>query len=247
VGEQVAVAEPVEYITMEQAIELENQAECARDLILIRLLRRLGCRISEALGIECDQVDFRNKTITIEHLKTRIKLACPHCGYQLGKGSVFCQKCGAKVEKAVVKEKAHKKLRKIPVDAETLRMLKYYIEKTDGPVMIRGKRMLFGIGRCQAWKLVTYYARKAGLPEIRNAGSGKLYHVSPHKLRDAFAINAIQQNDSGDGVRLLQELMGHAKYDTTMRYRKVKGEEVKDYYGTLFKEDQNKVEEEKGE
>jgi len=38
------------YLTPEEVKELEEAAEYLRDKLLIRLLFRLGCRISEALG-----------------------------------------------------------------------------------------------------------------------------------------------------------------------------------------------------
>ena len=49
--------------------------------------------------------------------------------------------------------------------------------------------------------------------------------ISPHRLRDAFAIHAIKFDDSGDGLGLLQEHLSHQSITTTMRYRKVAGEE----------------------
>ena len=77
-------------------------------------------------------------------------------------------------------------------------------------------------------------AGKARLPRLINPESGKLHNVSPHKLRDAFAVHAVKQNDSGDGIRLLQEHLGHQSITTTMRYRKVSGEEQKEWYQKLW-------------
>jgi integrase/recombinase XerD len=67
-----------------------------------------------------------------------------------------------------------------------------------------------------------------------NPETGCAKGVSPHRLRDAFAVNAVQVDDSGDGLRLLQEHLGHQNITTTMRYRKVSGEEHKEWYGKLF-------------
>ena len=89
---------------MAELEQLENAAEYLRDKLLIRLLARLGCRISEALALEVKDVDFTGGTVTIEHLKSRIKLACPRCGARLGKSHSFCLKCGAKVKEAVAME-----------------------------------------------------------------------------------------------------------------------------------------------
>ena len=45
---------------------------------------------------------------------------------------------------------------------------------------------------------------------------------------------AVQRDDSTDSVRLLQEWLGHANIGTTMRYRKVAGEELKEWYENLW-------------
>ena len=69
-----AYLEPAEVEQMEQA------AEYLRDRLLVRLLFHLGCRISEALAVSVGDIDFNQGTVTIEHLKTRLKLSCPRCG-----------------------------------------------------------------------------------------------------------------------------------------------------------------------
>jgi integrase/recombinase XerD len=69
---------------------------------------------------------------------------------------------------------------------------------------------------------------------IINPETGKLHNVSPHKLRDAFAVHAVKQDDYGDGLRLLQEQLGHVSFNTTAKYRKVAGEELKDWYDKLW-------------
>jgi integrase/recombinase XerD len=72
------------------------------------------------------------------------------------------------------------------------------------------------------------------LPKLINSETGKLHNVGPHKLRDAFAVNAVKRNDSGDGLRMLQEHLGHASFNTTAKYRKVAGEELKSWYEKLW-------------
>ena len=39
---------------------------------------------------------------------------------------------------------------------------------------------------------------------------------------------------SGDGLRLLQEHLGHVSFNTTARYRKVAGKEHKEWYQKLW-------------
>jgi len=221
------------YLEPAEIEKLEEAAEYLRDKLLIRLLFHLGCRISEALGIGVGDIDFKQGLVTIQHLKARISLSCPHCGARLSKSHHFCPGCGLKVEKAVEQEKEHQRLRTLPVDEVTLTMLKEYI-KRDGAVSRNSKKALFDIYRHRAWQIVKDCAQRAGLPRLVNPETGKVHNVSPHKLRDAFAVHAVKQNDSGDGIRLLQEHLGHQSITTTMRYRKVSGEEQKEWYRKLW-------------
>ncbi len=221
------------YLEPEEVEKLEETAEFLRDKLLIRLLWRLGCRVSEVLGITVNNIDFKRGTITIEHLKARIKLLCPNCGAGLGKMHKFCPVCGLKVEKAVAQEKEHHRYRSLPVDKDTLDLLKEYI-KRGGAVSRNGKSIVFDLTRHRAWQIIRDCADKAGLPQLVNVESGKEHGVSPHKLRDAFAVHAVKLDDSGDGLRLLQEHLGHQSIVTTMKYRKVSGEEQKEWYEKLW-------------
>ncbi len=221
------------YLEPLEVEKLEAAALYLRDKLLIRLLFHLGCRISEALSLTIDDVDFDNGTVTIEHLKLRLKITCPQCGARLGKSHLFCPKCGATVKEAVAKEQEHRRVRELPLDSATLEMLRDYIKRR-GPVKRDGEMLLFGIDRHRAWQIVTESARKADLPKLINPETGKEHKVSPHKLRDAFAVNALKINDSGEGQRFLQEQLGHASFNTTAKYRKVAGEELRDWYSKLW-------------
>jgi integrase/recombinase XerD len=221
------------YLEPVEVERLEKAAEYLRDKLLIRLLFHLGCRVSEALGIRVEDIDFKQGTVTIEHLKARIKLLCPECATRLGKMHKFCPVCGIKVDKAVAQEKEHRRYRALPVDKDTLTMLKEYV-KRGGAKAKNGQRFLFILTRHRAWQIIKDCAEKAGLPRLVNVESGKKHNVSPHQLRDAFAVHAVKLNDSGDGLRLLQEHLGHQNITTTMKYRKVSGEEQKEWYEKLW-------------
>jgi len=221
------------YLEPSEIERLEEAAQFLRDKLLIRLLFHLGCRISEALGISVSDIDFNRGTVTIRHLKTRINLNCPNCEVRLSKAHKFCPGCGIEVDKAVINEKEHQRYRVIPVDANTLTILREYVRR-DGPVSRNGRKSLFDISRHRAWQIVKDCAQRAGLPRLINPESGKLHNVSPHKLRDAFAVHAVKLDDSGDGLRMLQEHLGHRSITTTMRYRKVSGEEQREWYEQLW-------------
>jgi len=226
------------YLEPAEMEKLEEATQYLRDRLLIRLLFHLGCRISEALGINMDDIDFSLGTVTIQHLKARVKLVCPQCGARLGKSHSFCPKCGAKVKEVLAKEQEHRRMRTLPLDSDTLEMLGDYI-KRGGPVKQGGKRLLFGINRHRAWQIVKECAERARLPKLVNPETGKLQNVSPHRLRDAFAIHAVKLDDSGDGLRLLQEQLGHVSFNTTAKYRKVAGDELKNWYDKLWSKEVN--------
>lgn len=88
------------YLEPEDVESLQKAATNLRDRLLIRLLFRLGCRVSEALGITVEDIDLATGSVTIQHLKTRLKISCPQCGARLGKSHTYCPKCGAKVYEA---------------------------------------------------------------------------------------------------------------------------------------------------
>jgi len=136
----------------------------------------------------------------------------------------------------VAEEKEHRRQRVLPVDSESLSALKDYIRR-GGPILRDGKRLIFGINRHRAWQIVKECAEKAGLPKLVNPETGRVRNVSPHRLRDAFAVMAVKLNDSGDGLRLLQEHLGHQSFNTTAKYRKVSGKEHQEWYDKLWKED----------
>jgi integrase/recombinase XerD len=221
------------YVEPDEVAMMEKAASNLRDKILIRMLFHLGCRISEALGLTTDDVDFTQGTVSIKHLKTRLRLSCSSCGQRLGRSHTFCPKCGSKVTQAQIKQQEHRRQRVLPIDSDTLKMLKEYIDR-GGPVVKEDKTVIFSINRHRAWQIVRQCAASVGLHDLVNPETGKIHGVSPHKLRDGFSVMAIQHDDSTDGVRMLQEWLGHANIGTTMRYRKVAGQELRDWYEKLW-------------
>ena len=221
------------YLAQEEIKLLEEAATNLRDRLLVRLLFRLGCRISEALALKVEDVDFDQGTVTIQHLKTRVRFSCPHCGARLSRSHTFCPQCGTKVEKIVAKEQEQRRVRTLPIDDDTLDVLQDYI-KRGGPISKKGRLLIFGVNRHRAWQIVSGCADRAGLPGLVNPETGKRHGVSPHRLRDAFAVHAVKLDDSGDGLRLLQQHLGHASFNTTAKYRKISGEEHREWYQKLW-------------
>jgi integrase/recombinase XerD len=215
---------------------MEKAATNLRDRLLIRLLFHLGCRVSEALALAIEDIDFNRGTLIIQHLKASLKLSCARCGQRLGRSHTFCSTCGIKVEKAQAEQQELRRQRVLPVDSDTLDMLREYTRR-GGPVLRDGKKLIFGINRHRGWQIVKGCAERADLPKLINPETGRIHNVSPHKLRDAFAVSAVKMDDSGDGLRLLQQHLGHASFNTTAKYRKVSGEEHKEWYQRLWEKE----------
>ena len=226
------------YLEPEEVVKMEKVTGNLRDKLLIRMLFHLGCRITEALGLTVEDVDFDNGNVTIRHLKARLKLSCTTCGQRLGRSHTFCPGCGSKVERAQAEQQEHHRQRVLPIDSSTIEMLKEYVHR-GGPVLRDGKRLVFGINRHRAWQIVKECAEKAGLPKLVNTETGKVHNISPHRLRDAFAVNAVKLDDSGDGLRLLQEHLGHQSFNTTAKYRKISGKEHRDWYDRMWQKGAN--------
>ncbi|MFX0204136.1 MAG: tyrosine-type recombinase/integrase, partial [Candidatus Hodarchaeota archaeon] len=212
------------YLELEEVELLELAASCLRDKLLIRLLSRLGCRISEALAIRHEDIDFKQKTVTIIHLKRTLKSFCPLCKSPLAKNHRFCPGCASKIGDSIKRLQEKRRIRILPVDEDTIEMLKIYMCKNK-PATINGQAFLFNINRHRAWQIVRNCARRAGIPSLVNPETCRIQGVSPRRLRDAFSVHAMKIDNSGDGLRLLQEHLGHASFDTTAKYRKIAGDE----------------------
>lgn len=224
------------YLEPNEILQLIEAADNLRDRLLVTVLFQLGCRISEALAISVDDIDFGCGTVTIKHLKSRVKLKCQNCHTPLSLTALFCPGCGRKVEDAVKELKEHRKQRILPVSRGLITLLREYVDR-NGPVNRDGKRLLFGVNRHRAWQIIKELGENAGLPRIQNTETGKAHNISPHKLRDAFAVHAIKHGDTGDSLRMLQEHLGHQSFNTTAKYRKVAGEEHRRWYEALWEGD----------
>jgi len=130
-------------------------------------------------------------------------------------------------------------MRTLPLDNDTLTLLRDYIDR-GGPIKKKGRQMIFGINRHRAWQIVNDCADRAGLGDLVNPTTGRKCGISPHRLRDAFAVHAMKHDDSGDGLRMLQEHLGHSSFDTTAKYRKIAGDEHRDWYDKLWEKEDDR-------
>lgn len=221
------------YLEPEDIELIEGAATCLRDRLLVRILFRLGCRVSEALALKVSDIDFERGTVTVLYLKMRIRLLCTGCRAKLGKRHQFCPECGEGVSEAQKRQQEHRRVRVLPVDKHTLEILKDYVGR-DLLTSYSGSTLLFSLNRHRAWQIVRDCAKRAGLTNLVNPETGRARGGSHHRLRDAFSVHAMKLDDSGDALRLLQEHLGHASFNTTAKYRKIAGEEHRKWYERLW-------------
>jgi integrase/recombinase XerD len=222
------------YLDLRDVEKLESCATSLRDRLLVRLLFHLGCRVSEALAMTVKDIDFEQETIKILHLKTRSLSLCPICKARLARKHRFCPECGQSIKEIINRENTRRRQRILPADKKTLFLLKEFINQ-DKNVITEDPQPVFHINRHRAWQIVRDCAIRAGITKLINPETGRLRGVSPHRLRDAFSVHAMKLDDSGEGLRLLQEHLGHASFNTTAKYRKIAGDEHRDWYDRLWR------------
>ena len=222
-------------------LQLQEAMTCQRDYILVRLLRRLGIRITEALELTVDDVKFGQHAVRIEHEKMKSTLFCPLCAQndqkvRLARTALFCPRCGNKITQAMVDARQERRFRMLSLDSETLSLLRKYID--DGNTVERdGKQYLFGIGRQRAWQIISTTARKLGLSDLVNTETGKIHGVSPHKFRHGMATMAAKADNTPKGKRMLQIKLGHKNSSTTDIYFDVTSEEQAEWDKRIWQEE----------
>jgi integrase/recombinase XerD len=173
-----------------------------RDRALLELLYASGLRISEAVGLDRQELSLEEGLVRV-----------------VGKGD--------KERQVPVGEIALDWLKRY-VDQVRPALLDTWIgagphgRRADprtrargGPLFlsVRGERL----DRRRAWEMLKATAAASGL------GAG----VSPHTLRHSFATHLLE---GGADLRVVQELLGHASISTTQLYTHLTGERIKDVY-----------------
>jgi len=199
-----------------------------RDKLIITMLYRTACRVSELVGIRRSGIDLNERLILIRHLKRRVKRECHSCGIRVGRKHNFCPSCGVKLNKQF--SEGTLKQRLIPFDAETAKLIERYLAKRRD-----NDKRLIPLTRQAVYYIVANAAERAGLGGdiILNLDTGRSKKVSPHRFRDAFAIQAIAKDPSTEGRRHLQQHLGHEKFDTTAKYLKYAPSEASDWYDRI--------------
>ncbi|GAA1974581.1 site-specific tyrosine recombinase XerD [Terrabacter lapilli] len=184
------------------AASVGDTPESLRDRALLEVLYGVGARISEAVGLDVDDVETT--------LATNEPAAFAGSGG--GASSVRLHGKGGKE-------------RIVPVGRYAVEAVTAYLVRgrptlaahgRGGPALFlnqRGARL----SRQSAWAIIRRAAERADLGE----------HVSPHTLRHSFATHLL---DGGADVRVVQELLGHASVTTTQIYTMVSVHRLREVY-----------------
>ena len=185
-----------------------------RDRALLELLYGTGARISEAVGLDVDDLDLPGHD---EGGGTRLRGVVPSVRQRGADGALATVRLAGKGGRQRI----------VPVGSYALAALEAYLVQAR-PVLAasarsgqpspavflnaRGGRLT----RQGAWGALRAAAERAGLAE-----------VSPHMLRHSFATHLL---DGGADVRVVQELLGHASVSTTQVYTLVTVDKLREVY-----------------
>jgi site-specific recombinase XerD len=227
------IVQKLPMVLSERAVaKLLKAARTPRDRAVVELLYGTGCRVGEIVKIRLESIDFRAQTIRIsgKGSKTRIVLFGRKAGeairaYARKRRSGFLFECDWAHQKGIV------------MDHDTYWIGKWTDYSQGGTNILPSERYLgtkaalsYPQARAKLKKLMrtsrltrpqrerplhTQTIQKAIQILGNRAGLG---NVTPHCLRHSFATHLL---DHGADTRIIQELLGHARIDTTQIYTHV--------------------------
>ena len=116
------------------------------------------------------------------------------------------------------------KERMIPFGAKARMALLHYMESAREQMLEDSEsHILFvncsgkGMSRQGFWKLIKYYAKKAGITA----------DITPHTLRHSFAAHLVE---NGADLRSVQEMLGHSDISTTQIYANMNQNRLREVY-----------------
>jgi integrase/recombinase XerC len=174
-----------------------------RDRAILELFYASGLRLSELVGLDLEDVNVSGKMVRV-----------------LGKG---------------------RKERLVPFNTSTAKALRAYLSGRDA--VVRGVRLQpdrrgspANGGRHAQNRDPLFVNFRGGRLTVRSvdrivrryvAATSARMGISPHALRHSFATHLLQR---GADLRVIQELLGHARLSTTQRYTHVNAAQLLDVY-----------------
>ena len=174
-----------------------------RDRALLEVLYGTGARISEAVGLDVDDLDLADGTVLLRGKGGKERL--------VPVGSFAREAVSAYLARA--RPELVSTLRQAQDTASSIRRT----STNAGALFLnaRGGRL----SRQSAWSVLVKAADRAGVTA----------DVSPHTMRHSFATHLL---DGGADVRVVQELLGHASVTTTQVYTLVTVDNLREVFAT---------------
>ena len=198
-------------------------SRCQRDQVILQFYADTGCRVSELLAVTVDNIDFQSGTVLIPHLKRGAHKKCPNCDRSAGRVSQWCSRCGADLSK-VDAEGIQERNRIINLGKDTLLLLEDFTAD-----MARTDKVI-NLSRQMVYNIVRELAASAGLDGkvLLNPESGKKHYPHPHIFRASLAVDWLELAKGNiNEQQALQSHLGHKSFDTTLKYNKLTGNQVK--------------------
>lgn len=183
-----------------EAAGAPGTALALRDRALLELLYGTGARISEAVGLDVDDLTFEEEP-----------------GEVAPSGAVLLRGKGSKE-------------RIVPVGRFAREAIEAYVVRGRPELAAAGSGTATGkagalflnarggrLSRQSAWAVIVKAAERAGVTA----------EVSPHTMRHSFATHLLE---GGADVRVVQELLGHASVTTTQVYTLVTVDSLREVY-----------------
>jgi integrase/recombinase XerD len=185
-----------------EAAGADGTPRARRDRALLEVLYGTGARISEAVGLDVDDVDLDGGMVRLFGKGSKDRMVPLGSFAKAALELYFVTARPALVEAAPSSRGARESR----------------AARESRPAVFlnaRGGRL----SRQSAWTVLRTAATRAGL----TAG------ISPHTLRHSFATHLL---DGGADVRVVQELLGHASVTTTQIYTLVTVERLREVYAS---------------
>lgn len=117
-----------------------------------------------------------------------------------------------------------KKERAMPLPMTVLNVLRKYLE-CERPPAIQSAAMFLVLQGVRRGEAMTVAGLRSFFRKRRR--SSRVYHAHPHRLRHTFAYSMVK---AGVSIVVLQKMLGHARYTTTLQYVSLRGEDVAEQY-----------------
>jgi integrase/recombinase XerD len=174
-----------------------------RDRALLEVLYGTGARISEAVGLDVDDLDLVDGTVLLRGKGSKERLV-PVGSYAVEAVSAYLTRAR-------------------PALVISTSSIQRSTSSTSGGRSPGGALFLNSRGgrlsRQSAWTVLVRATERAGVTA----------DVSPHTLRHSFATHLL---DGGADVRVVQELLGHASVTTTQVYTLVTVDNLREVFAT---------------